>query len=432
MPTNDEHSRANSPDRSRICRVRGHSGLYRVLKLYARRARVVLADQPDEVAFLIKKTELRDLSAIDPEPHLFLDPTEVDPSFLLSVPPTVTEEQPAILPPLPYGLFDLDPCIVTDPGPPFRVRCFVQGCQHLLRPPTRGFRGQACPQHGVRCHYSGSSATYTYTRPERNIIASPHLFTRKLLRNPHKFETHRFGYENSEDAVSWNVFRSLQEAGCLHDIARHITGLEILTEPTLYLWGLRMSDDSLELWELLDAARDYFETNRLPVKRPATEPDIALHLKNKYLVLIEAKLGSGNPSYSEGPRKNGQSLTKDELLDLYRDPGLQILDVDRARAADRIFYQLWRNMVFAEYMAMLDSPTTLAFHANLVRAGCEHESCSAFRQLLRPGYQDRFTRLTWEEIHTLTGLHWRRLSRVQEYLMTKTLGLSQAFQLDVW
>ena len=32
-----------------------------------------------------------------------------------------------------------------------------------------------------------------------------------------KAETGRLGYENSEDAVSWNVFRSLQEAGQLGD-----------------------------------------------------------------------------------------------------------------------------------------------------------------------------------------------------------------------
>ena len=35
---------------------------------------------------------------------------------------------PKWLTPLPYGLFDLDPNIQTDPGPPFRVRCYVQGC----------------------------------------------------------------------------------------------------------------------------------------------------------------------------------------------------------------------------------------------------------------------------------------------------------------
>ena len=52
-------------------------------------------------------------------------------------------------------------------------------------------------------------------------------------------------------------------------------------------------------------------------------------------------------------------------------------------------------MQFAEYMAMLDGPDTLAFHANLVRAGYEHESTREFKQLINPGFEDRFCRITW-------------------------------------
>ena len=71
-----------------------------------------------------------------------------------------------------------------------------------------------------------------------------------------------------------------------------------------------MSDDSLELWDLLDMARYRFETNRLPVKRPATEPDIGIHLQNEELkFLIEAKFGSANTFYTNGERKNAQSRT---------------------------------------------------------------------------------------------------------------------------
>lgn len=429
---NDEKNQTNSPERSQICRIRGRSGLYRVLKRYARRARVALADQPDNTSFLIERTELRDLSAVDPEPHLFLDPTETDASLLQQSPsPNLTEVTQTTLPPLPFGLLDLDPVVVTDRGPPPRVKCYVAGCQEMLRPPTREFRGDICRHHGIRTHLSGSTPTFTYQRAERNLITAHRLFSTKLRGNKFKFETHRFGYERSEDALTWNVLRSFQEAGCLHDIARYVTGLELLSEPTLYLWGLRLSDDSLEPWDLLLEARKRFES-RLPVKRPATEPDIALHLSKQYLVLIEAKLSSENPSYSNGPRKNGQSLTKDELLDIYHDQKLQILDVDKARSAERILYQLWRNLQFAEYMALLDSPQTKAFHANLVRAGCEHASTAEFRELIRPEFADRFMRLTWENIFTLAGLHSRKLSRLLEYMATKTLNLQPAFQLDLW
>jgi hypothetical protein len=224
---------------------------------------------------------------------------------------------------------------------------------------------------------------------------------------------------------------SLQEARCLHEVARFITGLDLRDEPRLYLWGLSLWDGRLRPWDLLVGSRKRFESS-LPVSRPSTEPDAALWLAGKYLILIEAKFTSANTFYASGPRKDKQSLTLEELLEIYRDPDLKILDVERAKSEGLVYYQLWRNLVFSEYMARLDSPRTLAFHANLVRAGYEHESTSHFRQLLKPGFNDRFARITWENLFTLTGLHWRKLARLQEYLLTKTAALVPAFHLDAW
>src|SRR5208282_1292283 len=84
-------------------------------------------------------------------------------------------------------------------------------------------------------------------------------------------------------------------------------------------------------WDLLIAARQRFEAN-LPVNRPWTEPDIALYLPGRYLILIEAKFTSPNPAYENGPQKDPKSLTKDELLDIYQDSALTILDVERTRS----------------------------------------------------------------------------------------------------
>src|SRR5262249_19922129 len=147
-----------------------------------------------------------------------------------------------------------------DPGPPLRVRCFIRDCTEMLRPPARGFRGDTCKLHKIRCHLSGTNPTYTYSQAKRNIIASPDLFTHRLIGHPFKFETHRFGYEKSEDALTWNVFRSFQEAGCLHLIAQLITGMDIAEEPNLYLWGICLTHNSFEPWDLLIRARQRFES----------------------------------------------------------------------------------------------------------------------------------------------------------------------------
>jgi hypothetical protein len=279
--------------------------------------------------------------------------------------------------------------------------------------------------------------TFTYRDFRRNLIVSPELFARKVRHNPHKLEAHRFGFLNSEDAVSWCVFRSLQEARALHLIAQWVTGQEVTEEPFLYLWGLSSSDDKFEPWPLLTEARKQFEIGKLPVARPLSEMDITLHIPGRLLLVIEAKLLSPNPIVYRGqPRKTPQSLTLEELLDLYHDPALRILDFDKLHTAERIPSQLFRYIVFGEYMARLDGPDTQAYLANLVRAGQEHQSTSEFQQFLRPEYPDRFTRLTWETIYALSGLHWRKLTRLQQYMLSKPIGVTggfaPAFHLDAW
>ena len=138
---------------------------------------------------------------------------------------------------------------------------------------------------------------------------------------------------------------------------------------------------------MLIAARERFETN-LPVDRPLTEPDIALHLPGRYLVLIEAEFTSPNTFYERGDRKDEQSLTMDELLAIYQDPDLRLLDTEKAKCRDRVAYQLWRNTILAEWMAMRDSSATKAYHINLVREGYEEASAREFAELLRAEHAD--------------------------------------------
>jgi hypothetical protein len=333
----------------------------------------------------------------------------------------------AVLPLLPYGRNEVDPDIVCVSASPKRVRCFIRGCRHTVATPGRGVRGEACPEHDIRCHHSSAGGTYVYPDVRRNIIASPEQFVRRIVGHPFKYESHRLGAERSEDALSWNVFRSLQEAGRLNDLARLITGDASTIEPFLYLWGICTTDDDFTPWDLLVSARQRFESN-LPVVRPNTEPDIALHLPGRYLILIEAKFTSANTSYGRGPRQNGQSLTLDELLGLYQDPELKMLCLSKATSADHIYHQLWRNTIFAEWMAKADHPRTKPYHVNLVRQGYDADSADEFEALLNPGFEDQFQQITWEWIYR-SCTEGSAMERLRRYLQTKTAGLKPAFQL---
>lgn len=340
--------------------------------------------------------------------------------------------QPAndAVPRMPYGARQLDPVPRILGRNPNRVRCYVQGCEAVLRTPTRGFRGDACPIHGIRCHLSGQgAATYSYCDIRNNFVVDGDLVARRIVGHPFKYESHRLGMEKSEDALTFNVFRSLQKAGWLRRIARRLTGQTLGEEPRLFLWGLELTDDSLRPWDLLVRSRRRFES-RLPVKRPSTEPDVALYLPGLYLILIEAKFTSSNTAYERGPRQNARALTLDELLSVYHDDALRVVDLERARRQPRIHHQLWRNLVFAEWMAVADGLGTIPFLANLTRAGSELDSCAEFREVLRPESAGRFVHLAWETIHKEVATEGPAgLRDLRVYLEQKTAGLKPAFDL---
>lgn len=320
---------------------------------------------------------------------------------------------------------DLDPELHFDLGPPRRIRCFVRGCQHLLRPPTRSGGGDICPEHGIRCHSSG---TYSYADIRQNFIIDANLVATRIVGHPDKYDSKRLGMENSEDAVTWNVFRSLQKADCLHHVANLICGSNSTDEPQLYLWGLSLTGDTFDLWDLLVDARKRFEGN-LPVKRPLTEPDIALYLPGEYLILIEAKFTSPNSYYSDGKRKDSASLTKAELLAIYQDDSLRILNAVKAVQTKRVHYQLWRNLIFAEWMAARAEQGTQGFLGSLTRRGHERESCAEFSQLSNDDFQNRFRHIAWEDFPALCPTSSTVLDPLCDYLRSKTASRMPAFDL---
>src|SRR5437870_9324809 len=116
---------------------------------------------------------------------------------------------------------------------------------------------------------------------------APDVVASHILDAKTKAETHRLGYEMSEDAVSWTVFAALLAAGKLQEVARHLTGRPIETQPDLYLWGCRVAlgaEDSTMFAPLCEV-RDLLERD---ITRDKTEPDIMLVVPKRLVICIEA------------------------------------------------------------------------------------------------------------------------------------------------
>ena len=146
------------------------------------------------------------------------------------------------------------------------------------------------------------------------------------------------------------------------------------------------------------------------------------------MILIEAKFTSANPIYRRGPRANPQSLTLNELVEIYQDCTLRTLDLDKASNSKQIHYQLWRNMIFVEWMGRLEGGRVEHRVVNLVRDQSENRSVSEFQQLLNPRYENAIQRFTWESIY-----YWSKqqskLDMLSSYLEQKTAGLKLAFKI---
>jgi hypothetical protein len=341
-----------------------------------------------------------------------------------------------------FGHEDFDPAHIASG---LREHCPVRGCSASLLPATYGSKGRTipwCPTHGIRLH----SNTFVYWNgPSRDVEARLRNFTvrhdlvrRIALTSGMKAESHRLGYEMSEDALTWNVFVSVQQAGKLRDATAFLTGLSVRGEPELYLWGRRVDDPagSHATFPDLVRVRGALESD---IRTFVTEPDILLRVPGELLVCIEAKFGSANPLAHESVPKPGEKPTsKAGLLSRYlgdRTSNLTRQRVLRDRIGTAFRSQLFRNVVFASEMA-----GELPWHVvNLVSStqavGTSDDEKSyedptpEVRGYLADDVAGCFTFRTWEGLHDHVIANNRDLAGLDHYLRDKSAHFRPAFNL---
>jgi hypothetical protein len=245
--------------------------------------------------------------------------------------------------------------------------CPVKDCRTLLT--QAPFRGKEpplpyCETHGIRLHglrHKGRQ-TFAYCDQDnvearlRNFCFEKDFVRKWILTSQHKAETHRLGFEHSEDAVTWNVFVSLLRAGRLSKVMSWLAGREISGTPELYLWGCHINLDQTvyEPYNLLKQARAKIEPD---ITRFLTEPDIMLVVPGKFLMCIEAKFTSGNTlAIDNSMMKDGEKpKSKVGLLNRYLFQNHYWVNgfkyIDPEKIGKKFHSQLFRNIVFAAGMA---------------------------------------------------------------------------------
>ncbi len=262
-----------------------------------------------------------------------------------------------------------------------------------------------------------AAPTYVLENALDNIIVGRDLIGEAIEGKWGNAEARRLGNETSEGALTWNVFRSLQEAGHLSVATRVLADAEMPAEPELYFWGKRLELSGVEAWTELQTIRNELE----PGLAQQTEPDACLYIPGWGWVLIEARFGSGADVYDDPARVAS-------WLERYSTACPGVFDDEAIRRVKlREFpQQLLRNIAFAH---KLRGQGEHAAVVSLVRENDPTDIEKWVGRCLTETADVDFRRATWEALYRALDPDDAGLEQLRVYMKNKSYGLRPAFAL---
>ena len=263
------------------------------------------------------------------------------------------------------------------------VECPIKGCSKKIERQRKVFKREErfkCPVHNIYI----SPSTFEYQSELDNLLwkdrADLDLF--KMIRTV-KRES-RIARDNSEDAVTWNVFRFLERNNLVEKTLNSIIGVPLKSSEVIY-WSYSQKENSS--WSELNKAREEFGEE---IKR-SSEPDVIIKTDNT-LLFIEAKLTAGNktvPSDMSNSKKyenGGENLFSKVFKSDYK-----------AIAIDEKKYELMRFWLLGTWIAKQQG---LDFYLiNLVLSEREKDIEEIFKRHLYENQRMKFIRITWEDLY---------------------------------
>jgi len=305
-----------------------------------------------------------------------------------------------------FGIEELKQSIVITET---MVECPVKGCSEKIERQRKVFKREKkfkCPVHDIYI----SPSTFEYQSELDNLCwkdqADLDLF--KAIKTV-KRES-RIARDNSEDAVTWNVFRFLERNNLVEKTLKSIIGVPLKSSEVIY-WSYSQKENSN--WSELNKAREEFGEK---IKR-GSEPDVIIRTDDT-LLFIEAKLTAGNETF---PSNKGSSQK-------YENGGnnlfSKVFKSDyKTIAIDEKKYELLRFWLLGTWIAKQQD---LDFYlVNLVLSKREKEIEAIFKRHLYKNQRMKFIRITWEDLYkrilnsSSSGID---KDRIIKYFRNKTIG----------
>ena len=312
-----------------------------------------------------------------------------------------------------YQLAQLKPSLsVTDA----RVSCPVLGCEHDVTRQRVSFRTTPeyyCPEHRIYI----SPSTFEYGDLRDNLLWFSSEDERLLTAISGVKRESRMTRDNSEDALTWNVFRFLEQSKLLAGWLGHLTNEPVLN-PRIMYWSY--CQDTGNTWEPLEQARTEFGE----AQHRGSEPDIIVETDHE-LFWIEAKFLSGNETVPSDPRNSKKYLIGGDCWfdRVFKSPF-------RTIAVEKKLYELTRFWLLGTRAAYL---TGKSFYlVNLVREEREKFIKEEFAAHILEQQGRKFRRASWEDIyHFVSGNGARTAAheKLLAYMEGKSAGYDSLQQL---
>jgi len=289
------------------------------------------------------------------------------------------------------------------------VECPVKGCIEKVERQREVFKREErfkCPKHNIYI----SPTTFEYQRELDNLLWKDKDDVDLFKKIKTVKRESRIARDNSEDAVTWNVFRFLERNNLVGPILGSIINSTLKTPEIIY-WSYCQKENTG--WSELNKAREEFGEE---IKR-SSEPDIIVKTDNA-LLFIEAKLTAGNETSPSDMSNSKKYETGGDnwFSKVFKSDYKTVAIVEKK-------YELLRFWLLGTWMA---NQRDLEFYlVNLVLSEREKEIESIFKRHIKEGQTRRFIRITWEGIyHQILNSNLSGVDKdtITKYFKNKTIG----------
>ena len=292
------------------------------------------------------------------------------------------------------------------------VECPVIGCDQKIERQRIVFKREdrfKCPEHNIYI----SPSTFGYQNDMDNMLWTDDNDMTLFNQIKQVKRESRIAQDNSEDAVSWNVFRYLERNDLTSAFLQDVLGIDESNTEIIY-WSYSQSERGV--WSLLKKGREEFELR--PSK--GSEPDLFI-IGEKSLIIIEAKFGAGNIT------KPSKLYVEDKYVSGGQNWWNEVFHSDfTTLAVQNKRYELARFWLIGSWMA---KQYGLDFYLiNLTLSDQENDIEQSFKEHIIEDGSRKFKRITWEDIYSFIvdcPLAEPDKNKMLEYYERKSIGYKE-------